>query len=112
MARSHKKTDLLRGTLDLLVLRTLALGPQHGVAIGERIAQITRGTFLVQAGSLFPALHRLEREGVIEGDWTTSDEGRRVKSYTLTTTGRRRLTSEQNEWKRIVAAVSQVLRAV
>jgi PadR family transcriptional regulator len=82
------------------------------VAIADRIAQITRGTFVVQAGSLFPALHRLEREGVIEGAWTTSDEGRRVKSYTLTATGRRRLTSEQNEWERIVAAVSQVLRAV
>jgi PadR family transcriptional regulator PadR len=111
MARSEK-TDLLRGTLDLLVLRTLALGPRHGVAIADRIAQITRGTFVVQAGSLFPALHRLEREGVIEGDWTTSDGGRRVKSYTLTATGRRRLTSEQNEWKRIVAAVAQVLRAI
>jgi PadR family transcriptional regulator PadR len=111
MARSQK-TDLLRGTLDLLVLRTLALGPRHGVAIADRIAQITRGTFVVQAGSLFPALHRLEREGVIEGDWTTSDGGRRVKSYTLTATGRRRLTSEQNEWKRIVAAVAQVLRAI
>lgn len=111
MARS-KKTDLLRGTLDLLVLRTLALGPQHGVAIADRIAQITRRTFVVQAGSLFPALHRLERDGLIMGDWTTSDEGRRVKSYTLTATGRRRLTSEQNEWERIVAAVSQVLRAV
>ena len=111
MARS-RKTDLLHGTLDLLVLRTLALGPQHGVAIAERIAQITRGTFVVQPGSLFPALHRLEREGLIEGDWTTSDEGRRVKSYTLTVAGRRRLTSEQNEWERIVAAVAQVLRAV
>ena len=111
MARSQK-TDLLRGTLDLLILRTLALGAMHGVAIADRIAQITRGTFVVQAGSHFPALHRLERERVIEGDWTTSDEGRRVKSYTITATGRRRLTSEQNEWARIVAAVSQVLRAV
>jgi DNA-binding PadR family transcriptional regulator len=82
------------------------------VAIADRIAQITRRTFVVQAGSLFPALHRLERDGLIMGDWTTSDEGRRVKSYTLTATGRRRLTSEQNEWERIVAAVSQVLRAV
>ena len=111
MARS-RKTDLLHGTLDLLVLRTLALGPQHGVAIADRLSQITRGTFVVQPGSLFPALHRLEREGLIEGDWTTSDEGRRVKSYTLTAAGRRRLTSEQNEWERIVAAVAQVLRAV
>lgn len=111
MAKS-RKTDLLHGTLDLLVLRTLALGPQHGVAIADRIAQITRGTFVVQPGSLFPALHRLEREGLIEGGWTTSDEGRRVKSYTLTAAGRRRLTSEQNEWERIVAAVAQVLRAV
>jgi PadR family transcriptional regulator PadR len=107
-----RKTDLLRGTLDLLVLRTLAPGPLHGVAIADRIAQITRRTFVVQAGSLFPALHRLERERVIKGDWTTSDEGRRVKSYTLTATGRRRLTLEQNEWERIVAAVSQVLQAV
>ena len=108
----YQKMGLLRGTLDLLILRTLALEPLHGVAIADRIAQITRRTFVVQAGSLFPALHRLERERVIEGNWTTSEEGRRVKSYTLTATGRRRLRLEQNEWQRIVGAVSLVLRAL
>jgi transcriptional regulator len=110
MAKTHK-TDLLRGTLDLLILRTLALHPLHGVAIADRIQQVTGGTFVVQAGSLFPALHRLEQEGLIAGQWTTSEAGRRVKSYELTPAGRRRLTAEKKEWQRIVAAVAQVLEA-
>ncbi len=110
MAKTQK-TDLLRGTLDLLVLRTLALQPLHGVAVADRIQQITGGTFVVQAGSLFPALHRLEQEGLIAGEWTTSEEGRRIKAYALTPVGRRRLTAEKKEWDRIVAAVTQVLEA-
>ena len=110
MARKQK-TDLLRGTLDLLILRTLALRPLHGVGIADRIQQVTGGTFVVQAGSLFPALHRLEQEGLIAGEWTTSDEGRRIKSYGLTSAGRRRLTAELKEWERIVTAVGQVLEA-
>ena len=110
MAR-REKTDLLRGTLDLLILRTLDLQPLHGVAIADRIRQVTGGTFSVQAGSLFPALHRLEQEGWIAGEWTTSDPGRRVKAYTLTTAGRRQLTAERRLWDRIVMAVGQVLDA-
>jgi PadR family transcriptional regulator PadR len=110
MAR-QEKTDLLRGTLDLLILRTLDLQPLHGVAIADRIRQVTGGTFVVQAGSLFPALHRLEQEGWIEGEWTTSEPGRRVKAYTLTAAGRRQLTAEKRLWDRIVAAVGQVLDA-
>ena len=110
MAKAHK-TDLLRGTLDLLILRTLALQPLHGVAIADRIQQITGGTFVVQAGSLFPALHRLEQEGYIEGEWTVSEGGRRIKSYVLTTAGKRQLSAEKKEWERIVDAVGQVLRA-
>lgn len=106
-----QKTDLLRGTLDLLILRTLALQPLHGVAIADRIQQVTGGTFVVQAGSLFPALHRLEQGGSIAGQWTTSDEGRRIKSYALTPAGSRRLTEERKEWDRIVGAVARVLES-
>ncbi len=79
MAKTQK-TDLLRETLDLSVLRTLALQPLHGVAVADRIQQVTGGTFVVQARSLFPALHRLEQEGLIAGEWTTSEEGRRIKA--------------------------------
>jgi PadR family transcriptional regulator, regulatory protein PadR len=104
----REKTDLLRGTLDLLVLRTLELQPLHGVAIADRIRQVTSGTFSVQAGSLFPALHRLEQEGWVAGEWSL-DQGRRVKSYTLTADGRRQLTAEKKQWSRIVTAVGQVL---
>ena len=102
-------TELLKGTLDLLILQTLELQPMHGVAIAERIHQVTRGTFLVKPGSLFPALHRLEQEGWITGQWTASTEGRRVKSYSLTRAGRRQLATEKATWQRIVAAMGQVL---
>ncbi len=108
MARTSK-TDLLRGTLDLLVLRTLEREPLHGVAIADRIQQITQGTFQVQAGSLFPALHRLEDEGRIAGQWTTTDAGRRIKSYALTAAGRKHLIAERKTWERIVLAVGRVL---
>jgi len=110
MARTRKqKTDLLRGTLDLLILRTVGLQPLHGIAISDRIRQVTHGTFDVQAGSLFPALHRLEQEGWIVGEWTTTPEGRRIKSYTLTAEGRKKLNAEKKQWERIVTAVGQVL---
>ena len=105
----RQKTDLLRGTLDLLILKTLALDALHGVAIADRLAQITGGTFQVQAGSLFPALHRLEADDLIAGEWSIVD-GRRIKSYALTGAGRRQLAAETKQWERIVAAVSQVLR--
>ena len=104
-----KRTDLLRGTLDLLILRTVKLQPLHGVAIADRIEQLTNGTFVVQAGSLFPALHRLEQDGWMAGRWATSEDGRRVKTYTLTAAGRRQLSAEKRQWARIVAAVGQVL---
>jgi PadR family transcriptional regulator, regulatory protein PadR len=106
-----RKTDLLKGTLDLLILRTLVLEPRHGMAIADRIAQITRGTFAVKPGSLFPALHRLEQDGFIEGSWGTSSEGRRTRSYQLTPAGRRQLTVEKRQWARIVLAIAQVLES-
>jgi transcriptional regulator len=105
------RLTLLKGTLDLLLLRTLSLEPLHGAAIAERVAQITGGTFDVKAGSLFPGLHRLEQEGWITGEWATSAEGRRVKCYALTATGRRHLARETDTWNRTVAAMSQVLGA-
>ena len=108
MARNR---DLLKGTLDLLVLKTLQLEPRHGIAVAERIAQMTRGTFDVKPGSLFPALHRLEQAGDIEGEWTQSAEGRRVKTYALTPDGRKRLAAQTREWGRIVAAMAQVLES-
>lgn len=108
MAR-NQKTDLLRGTLDLLILRVLELQPLHGIAIADRIRQVTGGTFDVQAGSLFPALHRLEQEGWIGGEWTVTSDGRRIKSYSLTTAGRKQLAAEKRQWDRIVKAVGQVL---
>src|SRR5688572_27667781 len=108
-SRQAHKTDLLRGTLDLLILRTLELQPLHGIAIADRIRQVTGGTFDVQAGSLFPALHRLEEEGWVTGEWTTNAEGRRVKSYVLNATGRKQLSEEKRLWARIATAVDQVL---
>jgi transcriptional regulator len=109
ISKKKGKTDLLQGTLDLLVLWTLELQPLHGVGVADRISQVTGGTFTVQAGSLFPALHRLEQDGWIAGQWGTNDEGRRVKSYALTPSGRRKLSAERQQWARIVAAVGQVL---
>jgi transcriptional regulator len=111
MSARPPKTDLLRGTLQLLILRTLELEPLHGIAIADRIRQKTRGTFDVPAGSLFPSLHRLEQEGWIAGAWRVSDEGRRVRAYTLTSDGKRRLAGEKRTWDRITAAVGQVLEA-
>jgi transcriptional regulator len=104
------KADLLRGTLDLLILKTLQLEPLHGVAIAERIKQVTDGTFQVQAGSLFPALHRLEDDDLIEGEWAVT-EGRRTKSYALTASGKRHLAAETRQWERVAAAMAQVLKA-
>jgi PadR family transcriptional regulator, regulatory protein PadR len=107
-----ESVELLKGTLDLLILRTLALGPLHGSAIADRISQVTRQTFQVKAGSLFPALHRLEQEGWIDGKWQESVEGRRVRSYTLTQAGRRQLGIEKKNWKRIVQAMDALLESV
>ena len=101
----------LKGTLDLLILRTLELRPMHGSAIAERISQVTHGAFQVKAGSLFPALHRLEQEGWIEGEWRESTEGRRVRSYTLTRDGRRQLAVEKKTWTRTVQAMNALLES-
>src|ERR1700761_9740899 len=97
--------ELLKGTLDLLILRTLQIGPLHGSAVADRIAQVTRGACQVKAVSLFPALHRLEQEGWIEGEWQESDEGRRIRAYTLTRDGARQLKAEKKIWARTVAAM-------
>lgn len=103
------QTSLLQGTLDLLILRTLSLGPHHGVAIADRIKQVTRGTFEIKAGSLFPALHRLEAEGWVSGEWGASPAGRRAKLYTLTKEGRKHLAEEKKVWTRVAVAIQQVL---
>ena len=108
---TRKSTDLLQGTLDLLILKTLELEPRHGVAVADRIAQITKGTFDIKPGSLFPALHRLERDGYITGTWTVTPEGRRAKVYTLTADGRRKLGVEKRNWARVSLAMGQVLEA-
>jgi transcriptional regulator len=106
-----RPTDLVKGTLDLLVLKTLALEPRHGVGVAERIGQITRGTFQVRPGSLFPALHRLEQDGYIAGAWRETPEGRRAKYYRLTSSGQKRLAAEKKNWARVVVAIGQVLEA-
>ena len=102
-------TELLQGTLDLLILRTLALEPLHGWAVSERIQQISGDLLRVQQGSLYPALHRLERRGWIRARWGTSDNNRRAKFYELTKTGRRQLEIERDAWEKLTAVVSQIL---
>jgi PadR family transcriptional regulator PadR len=101
--------DLPQGTLDLLILRTLALGPQHGWGISERVQQISSDVLRIQQGSLYPALHRLERKGWIKPRWGTSENNRRAKYYELTKTGGKQLEAEQDAWKKLTAAVAQVL---
>jgi PadR family transcriptional regulator PadR len=101
--------DLPQGTLDLLILRTLALGPQHGWGISERVQQISSDVLRIQQGSLYPALHRLERKGWIKPRWGTSENNRRAKFYELTKSGQRQLEAEQDAWKKLTAAVALVL---
>ena len=108
----NRGIDLPQGTLDLLILRTLALGPRHGWAISERIHQISSKVLLVQQGSLYPALHRLERRGWIRARWGASENNRRAKFYSLTAAGRRRLEAEESAWRRLTAAVGQILESV
>ena len=105
-----KKIDLLQGTLDLLVLKALALGPLHGLGVSGRIEQITKGAFVVKPGSLFPALHRMEEAGWLESSWGESENNRRAKYYRLTTSGRRQLTVEAREWERMSNAIGRVMR--
>jgi transcriptional regulator len=104
-----QRIDLPQGTLDLLILRTLALGPRHGWAISERILQVSRDVLRVQQGSLYPALHRLERRGWIKARWGASENNRRAKYYELTRSGRRQLEAETDSWRKLTAAVGHVL---
>ena len=106
-----KPTDLVQGTLDLLILKTLALGPMHGWAIAQRIQQLSNDVLQVQQGSLYPALHRLEQQAWIQADWGESDNNRRAKYYSLTRAGRKQLESEANNWERLSAAISAIVRA-
>jgi transcriptional regulator len=105
------RTDLLQGTLDLLILKTLALGPQHGWGISQRIQQISEDVLRVNQGSLYPALHRLEEQGWIASEWGVSDNNREAKFYRLTRTGQRQLQRETEQWDRMSAAVARVLNA-
>ena len=104
-----ERLELPQGTLDLLILKALSLGPQHGWAISERLHQVSRATLQVPQGSLYPALHRLERRGWIDARWDASDNNRRAKFYELTREGRRQLKAEAAEWRRLTAAVDLVL---
>ena len=103
------RIDLPQGTLDLLILRTLALGPQHGWAISERVQQMSSDALRIQQGSLYPALHRLERRGLIKASWGTSENNRRAKFYELSKNGRKQLEVEKDAWEKMTAAVAQVL---
>ncbi|HEX4228982.1 MAG TPA: PadR family transcriptional regulator [Bryobacteraceae bacterium] len=109
---SDRRIDLPQGTLDLLILRILDLEPQHGWGISERIQQISSDVLCVQQGSLYPALHRLERRGWIKARWGTSENNRRAKYYELTKTGRKQLAEEKDVWRRLTTAVAQVLGAI
>ena len=106
---TEHRADLLRGTLDMLILKALALEPMHGLGISRRLEQISDGVFQVQAGSLFPALHRLEQEGWIRGSWGQSENKRRAKFYELTGAGQRRLGEEKESWAHMVLAINRVL---
>ena len=104
-----KGADILQGTLDLLILRTLDLGPLHGVGIADRIEQVTKGVFVIGPGSLFPALHRLAEKGWISGEWGELESGRRAKLYSMNRSGRAQLTKEKRNWDKVTTAMNQVL---
>jgi transcriptional regulator len=108
MARSTR-TDLLQGTLDMLILKTLALGPQHGWGISQRIQQVSQDVLQVNQGSLYPALHRLELQGWIASDWGVSDTNRQAKFYRLTRTGQKQLQTETDNWARVTEAVARIM---
>lgn len=110
MPKRSEKTDLLQGTLDLLILQVTALGPLHGYAIAQRLNQISREALQVQQGSLYPALYRLEKRGWLRGEWRKTDTGREARFYVLTPTGRKRLDVERTEWTRLTEAIALVLQ--
>lgn len=105
------QTELLQGTLDLLILKALSTGEKHGLGIARRIEQVTKGTFQVKAGSLFPALHRMEEEGWLASAWGESENNRRAKYYQLTKAGRKHLGNETEKWARISLAMARALEA-
>ena len=107
----NRRTALLQGTLDLLILKALATGELHGLGVSRRIDQLTRGTFVVQPGSLFPALHRLEEAGWLTSDWQPSENNRRAKYYALTRAGRKQLGEETAQWNKIAVAIARALEA-
>jgi transcriptional regulator len=106
---ASERITLPQGTLDLLILKTLALEPQHGWAISERIQQVSRDVLQVQQGSLYPSLHRLERRGLIKAEWKASENNRQAKYYALTKSGRKRLEAETEAWRKLTSAVGHVL---
>jgi transcriptional regulator len=108
---AQSKTDLLQGTLDLLILKTLALGPTHGWDISQRIQQLSEDVLSVNQGSLYPALHRLETQGWISAEWGASENNRRAKFYKLTIAGRKQLAAEKKTWERFSGAVMRILEA-
>jgi PadR family transcriptional regulator PadR len=110
MPTRSAKTDLLQGTLDMLILQVVALEPMHGYAIAQRLTQVTREALQVQQGSLYPALHRLEKRGWLRSEWRTTDTGREAKFYSLTAAGRKRLGEERAEWNRLSQAITLVLQ--
>ena len=105
------KSDLLQGTLDLLILKTVALEPMHGWGISQRIQQISQGVLCVNQGSLYPALHRLELQGWITSTWGSSENNRQAKYYELTKAGRKQLEAEKEDWQRLAGAIAQILEA-
>jgi transcriptional regulator len=106
-----EQADLLPGTLDVLILKSVSLGPLHGYAVLARIEQITQGALLVEQGALYPALYRLEHQGLLTTEWGTSENNRRAKYYSLTAAGRKRLRQETDSWNRLATAMSAALRA-
>ena len=111
MSRDEKQRDLVQGTLHMLILKTLALEPMHGYGIGVRLEQISKGVFQVNAGSLFPALRRLERDGLIAGEWRVTENNRRAKYYSLTPAGRAKLKRETRDWELQTTAIARILKA-
>jgi len=107
----NQRADLIPGTLDLLILKAVSLGPQHGYGVLLRIEQISGGGLLVEQGALYPALHKLEHQGLLSSEWGISENNRRAKFYALTATGQERLGEETESWKRLVAAIGAALRA-
>jgi transcriptional regulator len=110
MAADAPKSDLLQGTLDMLVLKVVALGPTHGYAIAQRLQQMSKDVLKVQQGSLYPALHRLEKRGWVRAEWASSETGREARFYALTRIGRKQLEEQSENWDRLSSAITGILR--